>query len=151
MKKWLLLGAAALLLLARTKSGGTDIGQLEPVEAVQILTIEDGVRVLTDTGSEGYGGTLQQALENLHSSSTARIFLDTAQYLLVDREAYLEELYELLRPACRVCLAKEQVDLELAAEYLRIHDRQTSLLQYRAEAVELPVLYSKEGRSQLVP
>lgn len=150
MKKWWVLGALALLLLSPAGSSGADISLLEPVAAVQVLSTRDGVRVLTDTGAKGYGSTLSQALENLHSSTPAQIFLDTAQYLLVDDGAYLPELYSVLRPACRVCLIKEQADLELAAQYLRLHGPKVTLLQYRAGAAELPILYSKEGRSQLV-
>ena len=151
MKKWLIAGSVLLLILIRTESAGTDINNLEPVAAVQVLTEEEGILVLTDTGSRGYGETLDSALKNLHESAPAVIFLDTAQYLLVDRELYLEELSQLLRPACQVCLAKEPVDLELAGKYLEVHDQQTTLLQYRAGREDLPLLYSKEGRSQLVP
>ena len=151
MKKWLIAGLVLLLILLRTESAGTDINRLEPVAAVQVLSEEEGVLVLTDTGAQGYGDTLRSALENLHESAPAVIFLDTAQYLLVDRELYLEELSELLRPACRVCLAKEPVDLELAGKYLEVHGNEITLLQYRAGTGELPILYSKEGRSQLVP
>jgi len=150
MKKWLILGAISLLLLVRAESTGTDINELEPVGVIQVLTTEDGVRVRTDTGAEGYGAGLSQALENLHSSAPSRIFLDTAQNLLVDREEYLEELSQILRPACQICLIKEEADLELASRYLKIHGTKVTLLQYRAGVADLPLFYSKEGRSQLV-
>lgn len=150
MKKWSLLAAAILFLLIPGKSAGTDIRDLEPVAAVQILTVPEGIRIITDTGAEGYGPDLKLALENLHSSAPSRIFLDTAQYLLTDREDYLDELYPVFRPACRISLAKDQVDLELAVRYLKIHGENTTLLQYRGGETNLPVLYSKEGRSQIV-
>ena len=151
MKKGLIIALIALAVLGRTETVATDINQLEPVAAVQILSDQEGVWVLTDTGSSGYGESLDQALDNLHNAAPARIFLDTAQYLLVDKEEHLPELWNHLRPACRVCLANNPVDLELAADYLKVHDNEITLLQYLAEHQELPILYSKEGRSQLVP
>ena len=151
MKKWLIPGLLLLLVFVRPESTGTDISQLEPVAVVQVLTEEAGVHILTDTGSQGYGENLRLALENLHSSAPAEIFLDTAQYLIVDQESYMEELSGHLRPACQICLAREPVDLELATSYLKVHGRKVTLLQYRAGMRDLPILYSKEGRSQLVP
>jgi len=151
MKKWLIVGLLLLLVLVRTESTGTDISQLEPVAAIQILTEEEGVHVITDTGSQGYGENLKLALENLHGSAPAEIFLDTVQYLIVDQEKYLKEMSEQLRPACQICLANGPVDLELAAGYLKVHGLKVTLLQYRAGTGEAPLLYSKEGRSQIVP
>lgn len=148
MKKRFLLGFLALALLV--SDGKTDISRLEPVETLQVITTEDGVRVLTDTGAKGYGSTLTQALENLHSSAPNRIFLETAQFLLVDDQRLLEELYPVLRPACRVYVVRKQADLEVAAKYLELHGPQITLGQYRAEKEELPIYYSKEGRSQIV-
>lgn len=151
MKKWVTAIVLLLFALLETESAGSDIDLLEPVAALQVITEPEGIRIMTDTGSEGYGETISRCVKNLHESASSVIFLDTVQYLLVDRESYLAELEPILRPACQVCLALEPVDLELVPRYLKVHDRKTTLLDYRAEAAELPLLYSKEGRSQIVP
>ena len=150
MNQWKIWLAAAVLLLARTQPAGTDIDDLAPVEVLQVLSDSEGVWILTDSGAAGRGASLPIALENLHSAAPKRIFLETVQYLLVDREVWVKELSAVLRPACRVCLASEQVDLELVPEYLSTHDMKVTMLQYLTATAELPRLYSKEGRSQLV-
>ena len=87
MKKWLIPIVLALVLLGDGER--TDISRLEPVEAMQILSVQGGVQVMTDTGSKGYGTTLERAVENLHTSSPNQIFLETVQYLLVDSRDWL--------------------------------------------------------------
>ena len=72
-----------------------DIAKLEPVEAVAVTIEEGNVRLETDTGSVGQGKTVSQALEDLKTNATLIIYLDTAQYLLVDDGA--EETSEELR------------------------------------------------------
>lgn len=150
MKRYFLPALVFLVLLLPEDSVGSDINELEPVVAIQIQTDPDGIRVITDTGSSGYGATLEAALENLHSSATKRIFMETAQFLLVEEESCLNEMMDLVRPSCRVCLTKGQLDLTLAAQYLKIHGGTMSLLEYRAGKRDLAIIYSKEGRSQIV-
>ena len=150
MKRFFLPVAILLILLLPDSSVGSDINELEPVEAIQILSDADGVRVITDTGSSGYGDTLVSALENLHSSSNKRIFLETAQFLLVEEERFLDEMMDRVRPSCQICMAKGQTDLTLAVEYLKVHGGTVSLLEYRVGKQDLAIIYSKEGRSQIV-
>ena len=82
MRKWLIIGLLAVALVRVEHTGG-QINQLEPVEAV-ILKQEDGaVCIETDTGAKGVGSNLKNAIDNLHTSASSKIFLDTARYLLV--------------------------------------------------------------------
>lgn len=148
--KWLLL-AAALVPLIRMEHTGTDIGDLEPVALVRITANEARVRIITDTGAEGTGETLDDAIADLHASASGEIFLDTAQYLLVDENCvdYLPRLYDHLRPTCRICLAQADTDPEAAAKYLQVHRPEATLLHFRAGAAQLQTLYIKEGRGHI--
>ena len=82
MKKWLymlLLALAAFLLPGK----GTDVGELIPVELVR-LTAGDGTFVAAaDTGDFGTGATLEEAMADLASSAPGKVFLETADYLLL--------------------------------------------------------------------
>lgn len=150
-KRWVLLLAA--LILSRVEHTGTQVDRLEPVE-ILMVTVQDGeVCILTDTGAHGVGPDLGRAVENLHASASAAVFLDTAQYLIVDEggQMLLEQLYPMLRPACQVCRVQTDVDLTEAAAFLRAHPPQTRLIDWIAMRAELPTLYHREGRGQLVP
>ena len=82
MKRLLLYIAALTLLLLADR--GTDLGSLRPVELVQ-LTEEKGILVLkTDTGDSGWGLTLGQAVAKLKETTPGQIYLDTADYLLLE-------------------------------------------------------------------
>ena len=103
MKKWLymlLLALAAFLLPGK----GTDVGELIPVELVR-LTAGDGVFVAAaDTGDFGTGATLEEAMADLTSSAPGKVFLETADYLLLaaqTRESW-EKLEAWFRPGTLV-------------------------------------------------
>lgn len=152
MKKWIwAMVAAAVLLLPRMEHTGTDISRLEPVELVWVSMDEKGVQVKTDTGAAGYGKELESAVENLHAAASAEVFLDTAEYLLLDGQAeeLLPDLCQLLRPACKVSRVDGEPDLEGAAEYLQVHPPEVKLLDCRAGQVQLQTLYYQEGRGSL--
>lgn len=153
MKKllWLLV-VISIFLLGRVEHTGVEIRRLEPVEVVRVLENEDGISIMTDTGAMGVGKDLSAAVENLQASSAATVFLDTAEYLLLSDQTreYLPQLWELLRPACQVCIAEGEVDLTEAGGFLKTHPPEVNLLQCRADSVELPQLYYQEGRGQLV-
>lgn len=153
MKKWVwVLAFSAVLLLSRLEHTGVEISRLEPVELVRITHEEGNICIETDTGAKGYGQDLNAAVENLHSSSSAAVFLDTADYLLVSDEAeqYIDRLYGLLRPACQVCFANGDINLTEVLPYLKAHSLTSSLLRYRAGDKAIPTLFFRDGRGQIV-
>lgn len=153
MKKWIwIAGLAALLLLSRVEHTGVDIDLLEPVRLVCVSAQEDGICVETDTGAMGYGQDLESAIANLHASSSASVFLDTAEFLVLSgkTEELLPQLYGILRPACQVCVTNGQPDLAQVVEFLNAHPPQVKLLQCRAGTAKLPALYFQKGRGQIV-
>lgn len=121
MKTALYIFIIILSLLAPVER--LDVGKLQPVEAVAV-SVNDGQVVLeTDTEDVGIGATAQEALTNLKETTPAIIYLDTANYLLVETgaEAHGEALMPDLKPAVRVATygggsVKEE------AKYLDAHD-----------------------------
>jgi len=154
MKKirWISLGLL-LVLLCRTEHTGAEMNRLEPVETILLTQQKDGsICVETDTGAKGIGMNPQKAVENLHSASPKVIFLDTAQYLLVDSKtkAMIPQMYPYLRPATRVCQVRGEIDISQVTEYLKTHTPEIRLLDLQAGCGEMQTLYYKEGRGQLV-
>ena len=77
----------------------------------------------TDTGDAGWGLSVDQAVRKLKETTPGEIYLDTADYLLLEEgtEEYLLVLKAYLKGGTRVAYAMEDVDLGEAAAYLRIH------------------------------
>lgn len=154
MKKWIVyvLALAAIPVLSFGGLGGEDVGKLSPVQAVMLRSEEDGLRILTDGGQTGWGKDVTSAMEDLNETSSARVFLDTADYLLLEpgTEVWLTQLKQHLRPSCSVCFVSAPVDLTEAATYLQLHQPSLTLTQYEAGERELPTLIYNEGRMTLV-
>ena len=104
MKRWI-WALAALALLWSPKSG-VDVGKLRPVQVVCLAHEGAQVEIRTDVGAWGAGMDISAALEALHEGAEGVVVLDTAEYLLVDREdpALILEIGERLRPSCMVCI-----------------------------------------------
>ena len=102
---------------------GTDIGQLRPIEVVHLYEKGGHLLLKTDTGDMGWGLTVNQAVEKLKDTTPGEIYLDTADYLLLEEgmEEYIPILKGYLKGKTRVAYASEDVDLEEVAAYLRIH------------------------------
>lgn len=111
-----------------------DVGKLKPVEVVLLFKERNAVVMSTDTGDMGIGRTVSEAYENLKETSAGIIFLDTADYLLVEESAADEVvmLHQWLKPSVRMCFAQRGTDLKAAAEYLSTHPPATELKEYGA-------------------
>ena len=144
MKRWILyiLIVAALAWLNQKNPGGKDLTELEPVEVIRLIESGQGVTVETDTGRTGSGKDLNAALQDMARSADKRLFLETADYLLVNESAtvYLQQLTALLRPSCKVCLEEGYADIGKVAAYLRLHDPKITLKMYRIHPVPLAKL-----------
>ena len=116
----LYLAALALLLLG---GRGTDIGRLRPVEVVRLYE-QNGILVLdTDTGDVGWGLTVEQAVNKLKETTAGEIYLDTADFLLIEEGLgdYLPALRPYLKKKTGAVYATEKMDLKAAAGYLQVH------------------------------
>ena len=135
MKKWLyVIGVlTAVGILSRLPHPARDIARLEPVRAVYIYMDGGNLCIETDTGDSGTGADLTDAAENMRSGADGEIFLDTAEFLVLDPTvAVAEDFYTLLRPACKVAFSASAPDLKAAADYLAIHTPELTLAQLRA-------------------
>ena len=154
MKRWLWCAGALLLtaILGGMPFAGTDIAKLQPVEVLRVQKDGEMISVELDTGDSGKGATLEAALQDLKESTPGKVFLETADYLLINKEAetLLPSLAEHLRPACGVCLENGEAKLEEAAEFLGAHEPGLTLQEYRAGDHALQELVVREERMYLV-
>ena len=120
------MAALALLLMG---GRGTDIGRLRPVEVVQLYEKAGLLFLKTDTGDVGWGLTVEQAVNQLKETTPARIYLDTADYLLLEEgnEDCIPLLKTYLKGKTKVAYAPEDIDLGEVAAYLHIHGPSESL------------------------
>ena len=135
MKKWLLPMAAltAVAIFSRLPHPARDIADLKPVRAVYIHMEGRNFHVQTDTGDSGTGPDLAEACADLRTKADGEIFLDTAEFLILDPKVPITEIfYSLLRPDCRVTFADAAPDLERAAVYLAQHPPKLTLARLRA-------------------
>ena len=136
MKKWLVFAAAvtAVAILSRRPHPARDVAMLEPVQAVYIYQKHGTLCIETDTGAAGSGYTLTEAAADLKASASGEIFLDTAEFLLIDPEVTITaDFHTLLRPTCGVTFTTAPPDLQATADYLTIHQPSVTLLELRGK------------------
>ena len=152
MRRSYLIGAALLLAILLPKGRGTDLSELIPVEILYIDKVEDHIQVVTDQGVSGMADTLEAALADMQGTSPGRVFLDTAEYLLVTEQALpeLENLMRTIRPSVKLLLVTQQPQWDGLAAYLQGQDPEATLLDYQTENVSIPKLMSVEGRYYIV-
>ena len=123
------LYAALLLAALLVPMERCDVGKLKPVEVVHLYMERDAVILETDTGDMGIGRSVAEAYENLKRTTAGIIFLDTADYLLVEESAKNEvaAMGQWVKPSVRVCFAQRGIDLTAAASYLSTHKPATKL------------------------
>ena len=150
MKRWIWI-LCGVLLFGLMGENGTEIENLKPVQLLEISRENGRILLQTDTGDRGRGRNLQEALEDLQASSDGRIFLETADLLLVRKntEDLLNHLDSILRPAVRICITESQVDLQKAAKFLSCHRPERTLGEYRTGRKSLNRLLLKEGKMYL--
>ncbi|MBQ3215530.1 MAG: hypothetical protein IJB11_05360 [Oscillospiraceae bacterium] len=153
MKRWIVLALALPMIafLGGKDEAGRDVARLQPMEVLAVTMEDDGVRIETDTGDAGRGANLEAAIDNLKSTTSGEIFLDTAEYLLIAGcEPLLPELAAHLRPSCQVCLVEGEVELESVAQFLKIHQPELTLAEYRGGIRTLKTLKEEKGRFRFV-
>lgn len=135
MKRWLclLLALIALGILPRLPHPARDVAKLDPVRTVWITMDGGMVRIETDTGDRGTGADLPEAAAALKAGARREIFLETAEFLILDPSVPITEaMFTLLRPNCSVVFSGREPDLKNAADYLSVHEPQKTLAYLRA-------------------
>ena len=134
MRRWIIWLPMLVLLgvLSRMPHPARDVARLEPVRTV-CITVEAGkVCIETDTGDKGTGKDLPEAAADLKENADGEIFLETAEFLILDPNVQItEDLFVLLRPDCSVVFCDDHLDLKTAADYLSVHKPQRMLAHLR--------------------
>ena len=149
MKRLLLYGLIlALVWLVPTER--VDVAKLRPVEVIAIYKSGNAVALTTDTEDMGVGMSAAEALENMRDTSPAVIYLDTAEFLLVEDTAVgeVEALRKELKDSVRLCNVSGKVDLKSAAKYLPVHGSLPVLRNWKAGGA-LPVLRIENDRLKI--
>ena len=143
--KRLIIYAVLLGLLFVVPVKKLDIGKLQPIEVVSMYIQDSEVFLETDTGDVGKGVTALDALRNLKETATGVVYLDTAEFLLVQETAqkYVDELRQVLKDNVKVCLAEGDIDPETAAKYLNVHGDLPNLREWELGDF-LPVLSNEK-------
>lgn len=141
MKKWIVLigTLAAVGILTRLPHPAKDISKLKPVRVVYLHVDGGDLCIETDTGDTGSGRDLTEAAADLRAGSDGEIFLDTAEFLLLDTKVNItQEFYELLRPGCKLCITDRFPDMMAAADFLEMHPPEITLAHLRAMRIPEP-------------
>ena len=147
MKMYIVV-AAIVALLSVTPFKATDISKLAPVEVVWLAEEAGQILLVTDTEDVGRGADVMEALSNMRATSTGTIFLDTADYLIVETgaEKFLDQVAAVLRPSCMLCQANQMPNLKETAEFFSVHKWDVTLRQWQNERTELPLFIEEERR-----
>ena len=135
MKKGLLLAAvlAAIGLIARLPHPARDVAKLKPVRAVYFCLDGGGLHIETNTGDSGTGPTLTDAYRDMRSKADGELFLDTAEFLILEPDVPITaDFWDLLRPACKVTFTVSGPDMETVSDYLAVHPPALTLAELRA-------------------
>lgn len=112
-----------------------DVAKLQPVEAVALCKKDGITEIFTDTGAWGSGNNAGEALADMLKNTPQLIYLDTADYLMVNEEA-IEELNELrkdLKGGIRLCQWDCEGELQDAIEYFSAHGNLPKLKNWKPE------------------
>lgn len=115
-----------------------DVAQLLPIEAVAMYMDGNLVVLETDTQNIGRGENAASALKNLKDVTPAVVYLDTAQYLLVDKEAeaYIDELREHLKSSVDVTVCDARGKVKEMAEFVSVHGECIPLKDWKTKNLE---------------
>lgn len=134
MKKWLYPAVfLAAAILSRLPHPAVDIARLDPVRAIYLYMDGAAMTIETDSGDSGSGPDLEGAYAALRANAHREIFLDTAEFLILDPDVPITEaFYELLRPTTQVVCSSKKPNLETISDYLTIHPPEITLAKFRA-------------------
>ena len=140
--------AVIVTLLSITPFRGTDIAKLAPAEVVWLAEEDGQVILMTDTEDVGRGVDVLEALADMKATATGTIFLDTADYLIVEKgsEKFLDQVADELRPSCMLCRANQMPDLKEAVTFFAVHKWDVTLRQWQNDRMSLPLFMEEERR-----
>lgn len=140
---------AILAAVMMIPNQGTDVGKLLPVEVIAVSESGGKITVRTDTGDWGEGETFESAFQDLKHTAPGIIYLDTAEYLLLEPGVKdSEQLADYLKGSIQVYRAKEEIPMEGIANYLLIHSSGICMKEIANEG-RIPTITEENGRYQI--
>ena len=146
MIRWMLYVAILIaLLLVPLKQA--DVAKLQPVQTVCVYYNEIDYVIKTDTGAEGRGVGIIEALADLVETTPAVVYLDTADFVLLSPNAQvaIEQLRGVLKDSVELYFYEGEPDLKEVSKYLEIHGKGTVLKMWK-NGVKVPVLECQNSR-----
>ncbi len=133
MRKFIYALIIAALFLVPLKRA--DIAKLRPVQAVAMYMEDNNIVLETDTGDLGRGENVLRALENLKEKTAAVVYLDTADFLLVAKNAVsrVGEMAQHIKQSVKVCVCEAAGRVKEAAQYLDVHGNLPKLRDWTGE------------------
>ena len=144
--KWILY-VGLLLVVILLPVEATDVGKLIPVEVVAVSEDRGIIIIEADTGDIGQGSSITAAIDNMEDTAAGIIYLDTAEYLILEEGIPAEAMRPHLKGSVRVC-AGEGVTLDGIAEYLSIH-KPKRRLDEDTNVTKTQVITEENGRFRL--
>ncbi len=138
--KWSIFLAVVLCFIFGLPFQDLDTQKLLPVQTIQILRSEKGIRIISDAG-EGEGASWEEAVEDLKKSAPGHVFFDTAEQVIFCDFGLSEEVLKggQLRPAARVWFGRTAVEaeeLEQLGQWLSAHPSDLTLADLQAKAAK---------------
>ena len=117
-----------------------DVARLEPVEVVYMEQTAETIKIVTDTGAEGKGESVAEALNDLKNSTAGVVYMDTADYLIVNDQAIdlINDMKCLMKDSVRLCRAQDP-EMKNVADYLNTHGNYPKLKEWNA-GLNIPTL-----------
>ena len=141
---------AAFWLSVRVPFEKTDVAKLNPVSALAFSRKDGSLRISSDLGDLGIGGSLEEALVDMELTCSSVIFLDTVEYLLIGPGSVeTEELAEYFRSGAYVLRCSSNTDPAKAVEYLKSRKGNVTLRDVEMNEKQMPVLEDIDGRYYL--
>ena len=114
-----------------------NVADLEPVQVVAVYAEDGLLTIKTDTDDVGKGADVQKALADMKARTATVIYLDTAEYLLVEpgTEEQARILSAELKSGVRVA-PYNGGDLQQEAKYADLHNDLPKLRKWIDQAAE---------------
>lgn len=139
--KRILLYALILAAVLVLPTAGMDVADLQPVQTIAVYRNGNSWVIETDTEDIGAGDSVEKAFENLMQTTPAVIYLDTADYLILQEDAIeaIDELRVKLKDSVALYRYRGDPDLKEVSKYLSIHGEKVELRHWNT-GVNLPIL-----------
>lgn len=140
-----------ILVALSIPSERMDVGKLKPVGLLCVYEESGKVIIMTDTDDYGIGENVDETIENLEGTTAGKIYLDTADYLLVKEggEHLIGEMGPYLDPSVKLCRFLGKIEPKQAHEYLQTHEPEITIYKWKT-GENLTTIEETNGRIRVI-